>query len=253
MRYRVDDLAARAGTSVDTIRFYQARGLLPPPEREGRVAWYTEEHLDRLDRVRALKDNGLTLEAIRRLFAGELDVADAALAAAVAAPAEEDVDELITADELARRTGVSVALLEAIEREGILVPRVREGRSFYTAADAESIAAGVDLLQAGLPLGELLALAREHDRAMRDVAKRAVDMFARFVRDPIRAASETDEEAAARLVDAFNRMLPATIKLVSHHFRRVLLEEAEARIATEGDAGEIAAVQAESERRTGTR
>ncbi|MDQ3981976.1 MAG: MerR family DNA-binding transcriptional regulator, partial [Actinomycetota bacterium] len=33
MRYRVDELAARAGVSVDTVRFYQARGLLPQPER----------------------------------------------------------------------------------------------------------------------------------------------------------------------------------------------------------------------------
>ena len=37
MDYRVEALAAAAGISVDTLRFYQARGLLPSPRRVGRV------------------------------------------------------------------------------------------------------------------------------------------------------------------------------------------------------------------------
>ena len=54
-RWRVEDLAGRADVSVDTIRFYQKRRLLPPPIREGRVAWYGAEHLDRLARIRELQ------------------------------------------------------------------------------------------------------------------------------------------------------------------------------------------------------
>ena len=45
---RVEQLSARAGVSVDTIRYYQSKGLLDPPRREGRVAWYDDGHLDRL-------------------------------------------------------------------------------------------------------------------------------------------------------------------------------------------------------------
>ena len=40
MRYRVEQLASACDVSVDTVRYYQSRGLLPPPEKEGRVAWY---------------------------------------------------------------------------------------------------------------------------------------------------------------------------------------------------------------------
>ena len=40
MEYRVEELAASAGVRVDTVRFYQGRGLLPAPRREGRVAFY---------------------------------------------------------------------------------------------------------------------------------------------------------------------------------------------------------------------
>ena len=57
-RWRVEDLARRADVSVDTIRFYQKRRLLPPPEREGRVAWYGPEHLERLARIRELRARG---------------------------------------------------------------------------------------------------------------------------------------------------------------------------------------------------
>jgi hypothetical protein len=102
------------------------------------------------------------------------------------------------------------------------------------------------LLEAGLPLSELLALAREHDEAMRTIARRAVEMFLDFVRDPIRAQASGDEAAAAKLVDAFRKMLPATTSLVRHHFERVLLAEALARIEAEGNEHEIEAVKAET-------
>ena len=45
MDYRVEKLAAVAGVRVDTLRFYQARGILPAPRREGRIALYGDDHL----------------------------------------------------------------------------------------------------------------------------------------------------------------------------------------------------------------
>src|ERR671933_2568293 len=103
-RMRVEELARRAGVSVDTVRFYQKQRLLPPPEREGRLAWYTAEHLDRIERVKDLRRRGFTLAVIRRFLAGELDAADEPLAAAVAeAGGEEGAEELFGLDELAAR------------------------------------------------------------------------------------------------------------------------------------------------------
>src|SRR3954469_15263864 len=81
---RVEELPRRAEVSVDTIRFYQKRQLLPPPQRVGRIAWYGAEHVERLARLRDLQRQGFSLAVIRRLVAGELDAADAPLAAAVA-------------------------------------------------------------------------------------------------------------------------------------------------------------------------
>jgi len=237
MRLRVDELAARSGLSVDTVRFYQSKGLLGQPEREGRIAWYSNAHLEQLERVRALKERGFTLDFIRRLLTGELDPIDAALAAAVSAPLPgEDAEgtELMSREQLAAHTGVSETLLEAIARTGLLFSDA--GETGYTSADADAVRAGLKLLEAGLPLSELLDLARRHDTAMTAIAEQAVDVFVRFVRDPLRASAD-DDSAAERIVESFNAMLPATAALVAHHFRRRLLQIARARMEREGVEG----------------
>ncbi|HMC08137.1 MAG TPA: MerR family transcriptional regulator [Actinomycetota bacterium] len=234
MRYRVDELAAQCGVSVDTVRFYQARGLVPPGTREGRVAWYSEEHRQRLGRIRDLKEKGFSLATIRRLLAGELDAADEALAGALAGPlpGDEESDRpetLLTLDEFAEATGIPQALIQVIERQGLLVaPAERDGPR-YTSADVRAASAGIALLEAGLPLDELLALAKDHDRAARATAERAVELFDSYVRTPIRSESKSEAEAAERLVEAFRTLLPATTRLVAHHFRRTLLAAARAR------------------------
>src|SRR5215831_5305818 len=106
---RVEDLARAADVSVDTIRFYQKRRLLPPPTRRGRIAWYGPEHVERLARIRDLQRRGFSLALIRRMLDGELDAADVPLAAAVAAaaasPADDDSAELLTLDDVAARAG----------------------------------------------------------------------------------------------------------------------------------------------------
>jgi len=70
VEYRVEQLAARAEVSVDTVRFYQARGLLDPPRRAGRIGLYDDDHLARLDRIRELQAKGFTLATIGRLVRG---------------------------------------------------------------------------------------------------------------------------------------------------------------------------------------
>lgn len=253
MRYRVDELAARCAVSVDTVRYYQGLGLLDPPQREGRAAWYDGGHAERLGQIRDLKAKGFTLDTIRRLLAGELDAGDEALAAALGDPLpdEDGPQPLLTAEEVATRTGVSPALLEAMEREGLLIPRRHDGEARYTTGDAEAVTAGLELLDAGVPLGELLDLARRYDQAMRGIADDAVELFARFVRDPIQGSAASEQEASDRLVTAFRRMLPATGAVVAHHFRRLLLDRAQARFERDGDADEIAVARSETARLEG--
>jgi DNA-binding transcriptional MerR regulator len=243
VRYRVDDLASRCDVSVDTVRYYQSKELLPRPDREGRVAWYDDAHVERLERIRDLKAQGFSLAMVGRVLRDELDPAEQALALALAGPSATETG--LTADELAERTGVPAALLEALAREGLLNPGGDEDDPRYDAGDAEVVRAGLDLLEAGVPLSELLELSRRHDAAMRATAEQAVDLFARFVRDPALAEADddADADAADRAVGALQRMLPAASTIVGHHFRRLLLDAARARLEdgeSQGAAGEPA-------------
>jgi DNA-binding transcriptional MerR regulator len=230
VRYRVEQLASAGDISVDTVRYYQARGLLPSPEREGRVAWYGEEHLERIGQIRSLQSKGLTLAAIRRVVTGELGQADADLAAAVASAGGSDDLALLDLETFSDRSGVPASLIQAVEREGIRFGRPVDGEVRYTAADIDLVRTALRLLEFGLPLADLLALARDADAAMRGLAERAVDLFDEHVRKPIRDTAGDPEHAAEQMVDAFSELLPAVTTLVSHHFRRLLLEAAEERI-----------------------
>jgi DNA-binding transcriptional MerR regulator len=160
-----------------------------------------------------------------------LDVPDAALAAAVT----DDLEAPLDLDGLLAATGATRTLLQAVERAGLLVPHHVEpdGTARYSQADVRSVLAGMTLLDAGLPLAELLALARRTDAAIGDVADHAVEAFLRYVRDPVRGTVPDDEEAADRLVTAYERMLPATEQLVAHHLRRRLVARAAERVAEE--------------------
>ncbi len=246
---RVEELAELSGTSVDTIRFYQKRRLLDPPRRDGRIAWYSAEHRERLARIRDLRLRGLTLALIGRIVRGELDPTDEPLAAAVAAEATDDHEAFLTIEELSEWTHVPIEMLETVVAEGFLVPRMHEGAPRYTADDARAMQAGLELMGTGLPMTEVLALAREHHERTRATAEHAVAMFDAHIRGPLRTSDLADSEKAQRLVDAFRVMLPAVTSLVEHHFRRVLLAVAQEHLESVGDANEIAAVTVEATRR----
>jgi DNA-binding transcriptional MerR regulator len=67
----IDDFAREAGLSSRTIRFYQSRGLLQRPPRQGRVAMYGPPHLERLQLIEELQSRGLTLRGIKDLVRGQ--------------------------------------------------------------------------------------------------------------------------------------------------------------------------------------
>ena len=78
-RYTIDELALASAIPSRTIRFYQSKGVLMPPLIRGRVAFYTDAHLERLKLVGQLQERGLRIDAIAglvgRIVRGELDLA----------------------------------------------------------------------------------------------------------------------------------------------------------------------------------
>lgn len=160
-----------------------------------------------------------------------LTAPDAALASAMAA-GPDDTTAVHDLDDLAREVGASATLLTSVARAGLLLPHHvdADGIARYSEADAEAVRAGLTLLESGLPLAELLALAGPTDAAVEQIADLAVTAFLRFVRDPALASGD-DHEATQRLVTAYEQMLPAVETLVGHHLRRRLIVAALERLA----------------------
>ncbi|MFF3142100.1 MerR family transcriptional regulator, partial [Streptomyces sp. NPDC057927] len=105
----VDELAARAGVTVRTVRFYSSKGLLPPPViGPRRVGHYSQEHLARLALIEELQRQGMTLAAIERhlqQLPADLSAQDLALHRAVVASWAPDAAEDVPREELERRAG----------------------------------------------------------------------------------------------------------------------------------------------------
>ena len=69
----IHELAARAGISVRTIRYYIEEGLLPQPSYQGKYSYYTLNYLDRLELIRRLKESYLPLREIREIMSSLSD------------------------------------------------------------------------------------------------------------------------------------------------------------------------------------
>jgi MerR family mercuric resistance operon transcriptional regulator len=68
-RLTIARLAASAGVGVETIRFYQRKGLLPVPAATGAVRHYDQQHVGRLAFIRTAQAAGFSLKEIAELLA----------------------------------------------------------------------------------------------------------------------------------------------------------------------------------------
>src|SRR3954451_11244755 len=121
----IEGLAHETGLSVRNLRSHQARGLLPPPEVRGRIGYYGPEHIERIRLIQELQGEGLKLDGIKRLLEESAGAGLLHVKRATGAAGAGEASELITAEELRERLGVSGGERRVIERAtrlGILVP-----------------------------------------------------------------------------------------------------------------------------------
>ena len=87
------EVADRAGVNVQTVRYYERRGLLPePPRSEQGHRQYGVEHVDRIRFVKRAQDLGFTLDEAEELL--QLRVTPEADRADVRAKTEAKLSEV---------------------------------------------------------------------------------------------------------------------------------------------------------------
>jgi DNA-binding transcriptional MerR regulator len=180
--YRMEELARLAGITVRTLRFYRERKLIPPPRREGRIAWYDDHHLARLRTIAALLERGHTLTGIAELADALEHGRDVADLVGLDTPTEEEPVRL-TPEELAARfegevtaENLAAALdLGYLGTDGDEIVHI--SRRLLDVSSA--------LVREGIPLAEVLTAGKH----VREHADALAEMFAELV---LRHANEDD-------------------------------------------------------------
>lgn len=126
--YSLDELAAAAGLSRRTVRYYIQIGLLDRADGETRAARYSARHLEQLIAIRRWTEEGISLDRVRDLLTRPAEMADAR-AAARPAGAVDVWSHLVVAD------GVEVTLEAG--RAGLTPEQAREFFRAVSAAYAE--------------------------------------------------------------------------------------------------------------------
>ncbi len=230
MEYRIEQLASLARVRVDTIRFYQGKGLISAPERRGRVAIYDDRHLEQLRRIRGLLEQGFSLAQIGRLTdPGEASSGADSHGLLQALERESVGGRTLSRSELASEAGVPEALISAVATAGLIEPITVDGQERFAEADLEMARAGLAILGQGFPLDELLRLAVHHAQHVHEVANQAIDLFDEHVRKQPDAPPDAIQEA-------FHTLLPHVTRLVALHFQRTLVNRALERLQSSGES-----------------
>ena len=219
----VDELAARVGVPVRTIRFYAGKKLLPPPRLEGRTGLYGAAHVARLALIRDLQTAGYTLAAIEQFLGTLPDDADAEaveLFGTLLTPWVPEETAVLTVDELAARMDRDVDdhLLSMLEAANVLEV-CDDGRVALTGAQLEF---GQRLLDLDAPLDALVEAGQVIRRHAAGLAEELQQVF----RDRILAqfdGASPDDRVRLRALAAGLR--PLTIQAIVTAFQESLDRE----------------------------
>lgn len=231
----VDELAARAGVTVRTVRFYSTRGLLPPPViGPRRVGRYGPAHLSRLALIEELQHHGMTLAAIERYLEqlpADLSAHDLAIHRALVASWAPDSAEEATRAELDRRAGRALSE-EDIDRLVAMDVLERGDVPDTFRVDPGLLGLGVQLL--GVPIAhETILAARtillEHTRS---AAHALTNLFKDEVWGPYRER-ESDPEHVKAMKSLSAHMQPMVVQALVTAFQRSLREELRAAFTAE--------------------
>ncbi|MEU8972206.1 MerR family transcriptional regulator [Streptomyces monashensis] len=213
----IDELAARTGVTVRTVRFYGSKGLLPPPViGPRRVGRYGPEHVARLALIEELQQQGMTLAAIERYvrqLPADLTPHHLAIHRAVVASWAPDAVDTVARRELERRAGRPLSA-EDVERLTAMNV-VRETADGTFRVDAGLLRLGVQLLDVPLSQEAILAARTvliEHSRA---AAHELSQLF----------RGEVAERATRDVKSLSAHMHPLVVQALLTTFQRSLREE----------------------------
>jgi DNA-binding transcriptional MerR regulator len=215
----VDELAAVTGMTVRTTRYYAGLGLLPPPTRRGRMAYYSAQHRARLELIRALQDHGFTLSAIEKYLARlpvDASVEDLAVQRAMLTSWKSGGHEVVSRRQLETRAGrkLSAEQVERLEASMGIRPAA-EGR--FELLPAFDVA--VKSLDLDIPVDSLVAAGEAITRHMDALADELTSILKDRVLAPYLESPKTEADKA-KFEQTMSRLRQLTLEAVVSGFQR---------------------------------
>lgn len=212
--YRAADLAREAGITQRTLRFYRERKLLPPPRREGRIAWYDEHHLARLRTISTLLARGHTLGGIADLLeafeqgrtsssTAQLLGMDSLLTSAFS----DETPVKLTPEDLADHFGSDVTAEDLAEALDIGYVSVEGDEIVHVSR--RLLDASAALVREGVPLSAVLAAGRR----LREQVDEISVVFSELLRTYV-LPGELSAADAERVTSTLHRLSPVAKQVV---------------------------------------
>jgi DNA-binding transcriptional MerR regulator len=197
--------------SPRNIRAHQARRLLPPPVRAGRVAYYHEGHVQRLETIKALQRQGFNLVAVQAILG--------------ARTSEPNADPFV--DVLRRLSAERPYLVHALVRHGV-VSRAEGGG--LTIVRPRVLRSTVDLRRLGIRVGptfEVLVGVLDQVQSFADeLVRSAITRILDMPPDPNHPAADSWEEYDRQAVE----LAQAMAALLTEAFRVVVERSSQAAV-----------------------
>jgi len=209
-QWRIDELAHKAGCTVDTIRYYSREGLLSPPERAGRHKLYGRAHLDRLARIKELQEQKFSLAAIRAIVSSDRPGLESLFATE---------GKRYSFDDLVERSGLDTDLVTRLHDVGLLTDPVFLGQESYDDNDLTLLRTVAELQDIGMTEDILVALGQIYVRHFSALQADVHAMLAGQDRD-----WDPDELVAIqkRLTANSQRMMPAVDRVLNYVHQRMI-------------------------------
>jgi DNA-binding transcriptional MerR regulator len=209
--WRIDELAQKAGLTVDTIRYYAREGLLRPPVKQGRNRLYGTEHLERLERICELRGQRFSLAAIKAI----VDVDRPGLEGLFTTTGRD-----YSLADLTARAELDPDLVERLRAIGLLPDPADFGGDAYDETDLAVLRAIGELRAIGMTDDVVIALGRIYVEHLVALQHEVLDMLS----GNTNPGWEPDELATIQqnLTANAPRLMPAIDQLLSYIHQRTL-------------------------------
>jgi DNA-binding transcriptional MerR regulator len=236
-RQTIDELAQAAGLTVRNVRNYQTRGLIPPPEVQGRVGYYGAEHTARLALIREMQAQGFNLTAIAHMLEQASGASEEVLGftRSLMTPFETEAPEIIRRAELLERLGgdIDPKLFAKAETLGLVIAI---GEDSFEVPSPTLLGAGERLVALGVPLDVALDTMDKLRRDTQRIAQTFVRIFLEYIWKPFDDAGRPEPDWP-QVRAALDQLRPLASEALTATFQPTMTKAVEVAFGKQVDRG----------------